>query len=290
MRNVLIHLIRLGLACLWASLSANIPAADAPLLKIQTGKKTIEMPDTSAPARQLDLARYELKLLCEADFSKPLNVVKEASLFQNGQRVRQPAGAEWVLEGQASAFTTNGLLHLRNEGSHLVCWNTREFPASFLLEFAVAPTNVNLGLNIIFFAAKGKNGESIFDVSQPLRAGEFKTYHSGALNCYHVSYWAVDPAGKERGTTHFRKNAGFHLVAAGRDFIAGQGPGPHRVRLLKVGPHLTLEVNGKISCEWEDDAKLGPVPQGGLIGLRQMEHTGESTYAGFKVWSVQPRP
>jgi hypothetical protein len=169
-----------------------------------------------------------------------------------------------------------------------VFWNTREFPADLLIEFGVSPADSNKGLNILFFAAKGCDGGSIFDPGQPMRNGDFKTYHSGAINCYHASYWAVDPAGEARGTAHLRKNQGFHLVAMGRDFIAGQGAGPHRVRILKLGHRITVEANGKIEVRWEDDGKtFGPVLKDGLIGLRQMSHTSECTYTHFRVWAVK---
>jgi hypothetical protein len=143
-------------------------------------------------------------------------------------------------------------------------------------------------LNIVFFAAKGRDGGSIFDLSQPLRDGEFKTYHSGEINNYHTSYWAIGADGEARGTSHIRKNAGFHLVAMGRDFIAGQGAGPHRIRILKLGNHITVEANGKIEVRWEDAGKtFGPVLKEGYVSLRQMSHTGECSYTHFKVWAVR---
>lgn len=248
----------------------------------------VVLPDSSDASRALDLSGLKMKLLYEADFSRPLKFVKEESLFDGERRVRVPEGVDWVLEGQASAEVRGGRLHLNNDTTHLVFWNTRSFPDSFLLDFDVSPAESKLGLNIVFFAAKGCDGGSIFDLAQPKRDGLFKTYHTGGLNCYHTSYWAVNPEGQQRGTAHFRKNRGFHLVAAGKDFIAGQGPGPHRVRLLKRGPRLELEVNGKIASQWTDDGQTyGPVLHEGLIGLRQMSHTKQCSYGSFRVWSVE---
>jgi hypothetical protein len=270
----------------------SIVAADNPAtLRVTIGGKVIEMPDTSDAGRGLDLSRLQLQLLYEADFTQPLKLVTETSLFSaDGRRTPVPGDTDWVLEGKASAHTDGGRLVLTNDAGHLVLWNTRKFPADLLLEFAITPQHPNEGLNIVFFAARGRDGGGIFDASQPLRGGEFKTYHSGAIDCYHVSYWATDPNGQERGTSHIRKNRGFHLVAMGRDFIAGQGPGPHRVRLLKLGDEISVEVNGKIAVHWKDDGTaLGPVLRDGLIGLRQMAHTGECSYSYFRVQSVQPR-
>jgi len=258
-------------------------------LRISGGRgKVIEMPDTSDESRGLDLSRLKLEPLYETDFTAPLKFVKEADLFSDGRRTGVPTGVDWVLEGKASARIENKRLVLKNDASHLVFWNTREFPADLLIEFGVSPADSNNGLTIVFFATKGRDGGSIFDRDQPMRDGEFKTYHSGAINCYHVSYWAVAASGEARGTAHIRKNNGFHLVAMGRDFIAGQGAGPHRVRILKLGNQITVEANGKIEVRWEDDGKtFGPVLKEGRIGLRQMAHTGDCRYTHFKVWAVK---
>ena len=272
-------------------IAAVVHAADAgKTLSIKAGRgKAIEMPDTSDVTRGLDLSKLKLESLYESDFSKPLKFVKEAELFTDGKRTRKPESMDWVLEGKATARVENGRLFLKNDSGHLVFWNTHEFPADVLIEFSVSPADSNKGLNIVFFAAKGRDGGNIFDLGQPMRDGDFKTYHSGAINCYHTSYWAVDPEGAARGTSHIRKNQGFHIVAMGRDFIAGQGSGPHRVRVLKLGNRITVEANGKIEVRWEDDGKtFGPVLKEGLIGLRQMSHTGECNYTHFKVWAVKP--
>lgn len=254
-----------------------------------------------APEGGLDLSGVTLTKLYEADFSAPLRFVKEEDLLQGDERVRGPGDAEWVLEGGASARTEDGRLHLANEGGHLVCWNTRPFPGDFLLEFGVVPRDSNRGLNIVFFCAAARGGGGIFDLGQPRRGGEFKNYHSGEIDCYHASYWATQRDGTARGTAHLRKNHGFHLVAEGPDLIAGAGsdpagpgpagPVPHRVRLLKLGGGIAVEVNGRVSLRWSDDgAALGPALRDGLVGLRQMEHSGSCAYTHFRVWSAATTP
>ncbi len=252
------------------------------------GGRKAELPDTSDAARGLDLSRLKLEPLYEADFTKPLKFVREADLFSDGQRTREPSDVDWVLEGKAEARVENGSLVLKNDPGHLVFWNTREFPADVLIEFDVSPRNSNEGLAIVFFAAKGRDGGSIFAPAQPMRDGQFKTYHSGAIDCYHTSYWATDSTGAARGTAHIRKNHGFNLVAMGRDFIAGQGAGPHRVRILKMGTTISVEANGKLAVQWNDDGKtFGPALHAGRIGLRQMSHTGACSYSRFNVSAVK---
>jgi hypothetical protein len=245
-----------------------------------------KLPDSSDPSRGLDLSDTQVMLIYEADFSKPLNMVQELALFEGERRVKTPAGFEWVLEGRASAEATHGKLNLSNEEGHLVLWNTRNFPADLLIEFEFSPQNDREGLAIVFFAAQGRDGGSIFALNQPKRDGDFKRYHSGELDCYHTSYWANNAKGEARGTAHIRKNHGFALVAMGRDYITGNGTGPHGVRILKIGPRVEVEVNGKLAVAWTDPGK----PHGaGFIGLRQMLHTQRATYGNLKVYAVSAR-
>jgi Domain of unknown function (DUF1961) len=256
---------------------------------IGAAKQTL--PDTSDVSRGIDLARVHLESYYEPDFSRPLRYVNESSLFENDQRVRTPSpGVEWVLEGGASARVTDGRLSLVNDGGHLVFWSTRKFPADFMLEFEVMPSDANSGLGIVFFAASGRDGGGIFDMNQQKRDGVFNKYHSGQLDAYHASYWANRGPANPRGTAHVRKDHGFHLVAVGRDYISGQGRGPHRVRILKMEGRIEVEVNGKLAVRWQDDGEsFGRVLGNGFIGLRQMEHTRESSYGKFRVWKARAR-
>ena len=110
-------------------------------------------------------------------------------------------------------------------------------------------------------------------------------YHTGALNNYHCSYWAGP-----RRTANLRKNHGFFLTTCGVDRIMGQGTGPHRVRLLKAGGAIRLEIRGQLAVTLDDDGRTyGPVLTGGYIGLRQMGHTRKMTYSSFKVYEVKRR-
>ncbi len=248
-------------------------------------------PDSSDATRGIDLTHIDLTLLYEAEFSESLKFVKESELFENERRMREPTkDIDWVLEGKASAHAVGGRLHLTNEGGHLVFWNTRKFPANLLLEFKVSPNDSNSGLNIVFLGATARDGRGIFGLGQQKRDGVFKRYHTGSLNAYHTSYWATQGPGNPRGTAHIRKNHGFHLVAVGKDFIAGHGPGPHRVRILKINGRIQVEVNGKLAVQWKDDGRaFGPVLNEGFIGLRQMAHTRECSYQVFKVWEASQR-
>jgi hypothetical protein len=197
---------------------------------------------------------------------------------------------DWKLEGGKRMSIANGRLVLESEpaekGNHLVCWLTKEMPADFLLEFKVRPQNRKDGLNILFFNTRGLRGESIFDPALSPRAGDFKQYHSGDLNGYHISYWAAD-----RGTAHVRKNKGFALVATGRDLVASAPPASFQtIRLYKRGGAIRLMVDDIISVAFDDDGKAhGPaLTHSGWIGLRQMGHTVRCEYDDLKLYPLKP--
>lgn len=199
----------------------------------------------------------------------------------------------WKLEGGKRAAIEGGNLILENsktekeeEKDHLVFWLDRVFPADFLLEFTIRPQNRKDGLAIVFFNARGVNGENIFDPALKPRDGVFKQYHSGDLNNYHISYWAGD-----RGTANIRKNKGFNLVATGPDLISGgTAEAFQTVRIYKRGGSIRLIVDDVISAAWDDDGvAYGPVhTHDGWIGLRQMEHALRCDYGELKVYPLLP--
>ena len=201
--------------------------------------------------------------------------------------------SRWVLEGGKGAAIESGLLVLEStppvegeKSDHLVYWLNEVFPADFLLEFSIRPQNRKDGLAIVFFNARGINGESIFDPALKSRDGVFKQYHSGDLNNYHISYWAGD-----RGTANIRKNAGFNLVATGPDLVtSGAADAFQTVRIYKKGGSIRLIVDDVISAAWDDDGvTYGPVhTNDGWIGLRQMEHAIRCEYDHLKVYPLLP--
>ena len=199
--------------------------------------------------------------------------------------------ADWRLEGGRRMTIAGGNLVLESrptadDSNHLVCWLKREVPADFLLEFTVRPQNRKEGLNIVFFNARGLNGESIFDPTLQRRNGVFKQYHSSDLNNYHVSYWAAD-----RGFANLRKNRGFHLVASGKDYIiAGEPQEFQTVQIYKRDENIRVMVDGLVAIAFDDDGKtFGPVHKNsGWIGLRQMGHTLRCEYGHVKVYGLLP--
>lgn len=188
--------------------------------------------------------------------------------------------AGWRLEGPGDVSFRDGWMRMRSlepegEGKegHIVHWCDRNLPADFLLEFDVRILG-SRGLNIIFFCAKGRHGEDVFDPALQPRTGLFGHYTSGDINCYHISYYAHTPNAAGRATSNLRKNHGFYLVDNGPIGIAPGSRDTHRVTLLKRGGTIRLGVDGRLAMDWHDDGvHYGPVLGEGKFALRQMRWT-----------------
>ena len=142
----------------------------------------------------------------ETTFDEPIRMIRESELLEDNKFVRElPKDIDWVLEGAAEVSVKKGRLHVKNESDHCVLWNTREFPESFVAQWDFQH-HAPQGTAIIFFAAHGNEGGSIFTPGLPKRAGRFGNYTRGEINSYHTSYTATDEKGVPRESTHLKKN------------------------------------------------------------------------------------
>lgn len=184
------------------------------------------------------------------------------------------------LEGQARISFPNGRLRMENaleaelgQKSNFVYWCPEEFPADVSITWDFWPIR-EPGLCILFFAAKGRNGESIFDPALAERVGEYNQYHHGDINALHVSYFRRRwPEERAFHTCNLRKSYGFHLVAQGADPIPSveDADSPYHIHLIKCGGLVTFAINDLEVFRFEDDGQTyGPLLDGGKIGFRQM--------------------
>jgi hypothetical protein len=200
----------------------------------------------------------------------------------------------WVLEGPGKITFADGWMEMRStrpdasggENGHIVFWCPRDFPERFLAEWEVQLVG-DFGLCIVFFAAKGAGGEDIFDPSLPARDGTFAHYIRGAVNSYHISYYASTPGTPGRISSNLRKNNKFYLMASGPVAIPAGSGAVHRMRLVKDGGHIQLQADGRVSIDFTDTGgpRYGPVYGGGKIGLRQMQWT-VGRYRNLRVWKL----
>lgn len=119
---------------------------------------------------------------------------KEMLIYENPLEKAEDV-KDFILEGQADISFGEGCMRMKNalsndlgQKANYVLWCPNEFPKDIRVEWEFRPITDH-GLCILFFAAKGKNGEDLFDSSLTKRTGEYPQYHSGDINAFHVSYF-----------------------------------------------------------------------------------------------------
>lgn len=196
----------------------------------------------------------------------------------------------WVMEGPGQISFDEGWMRMKSgrpdgPDGHMVFWPEPDLPEDFIAQWEIQMLDP-VGLCIVFFCAKGRNGEDLFDPSLEAREGIFARYHSGDTNSYHISYFANPPHEAGRITSNMRKNHGFFLVANGPPGIGPTSTEPHQVTLMKRGNHIQLAVDDRVIIDFVDDGETyGPVLGGGKLGLRQMQWT-DARYRNLRIYEM----
>lgn len=188
--------------------------------------------------------------------------------------------ADWHLEGPAVATFPACRLRLESgadpsdgQAANFVAWLPIEHPGDVRVSWTFRPLR-EPGLAMVFWAARGRDGEGIHDPALPVRTGEYEQYHSGAIDAYHLSYYRrMWPTERGLHTCNVRKSHGFHLVAQGADPLPAvlDADRDYRLELTWTGATVTFTVAGITCLTWTDDGTVGgPFRSGGAIGLRQM--------------------
>ncbi|MDO5396770.1 MAG: DUF1961 family protein [bacterium] len=203
---------------------------------------------------------------------------------------------DFVMEGSAEVYFENRKMRMKNaldagmgQKSNFVYWCDKDFPSDIMIEWDFRPIE-EPGLCIMFFSAKGCNGEELFDKSLAHRDGQYNLYHSGDINAYHISYfrrrWEDERAFH---TCNLRKSKGFYLTAQGADPIPNceDSSESYHLRITKFNGLIEFAVNDLTVFSWQDDGiEYGGVLGGGKIGLRQMAPLiGE--YSNLKVYELR---
>lgn len=195
-------------------------------------------------------------------------------------------------------------------GGHIVLWNKKvKTPDSYIISYSFKPLSP-VGLAIVFFSAKGVNGEDVFSKKLKRRTGIFNQYIRSDINCYHISYWANNAAAGRRGTCNMRKNSGFFNIASAPDPIVSEldyskkdfAFKEHQVLLIKDKDNIKFYLDGTKVFDFTDKGKnlilsntgeslgktedTGKPLAGGRIGLRHMAGLA-ATYSDFKVYAIK---
>jgi len=202
---------------------------------------------------------------------------------------------DFVMEGSAKVYFENGKMRMKNmldenlgQKANFVYWCPVDMPDNVIIEWDFRPIE-EPGLAILFFSAKGVNGEDIFDKNLQKRDGQYNLYHSGDINAYHVSYfrrmWEDE---RSFHTCNLRKSKGFHLVIQGADPIpnAEDCKDSYHIKVVKYKNTVAFYINDLEIFNWYDDGmEYGEVLGEGKIGFRQMAPLiGE--YSGLKVYEA----
>ncbi len=202
---------------------------------------------------------------------------------------------DFCLEGRALIHFDGGRMRLENaedeqlgQKANYVLWCKKVFPPDILLELDFRPIR-EPGLAMLFFAASGREGLSLFDPALKPRTGEYVQYHHGDINAFHLSFFRrKEPDERHFHTCNLRKSYGFHLVAQGADPIPDvEDAGDfYRLSLMKKGPEVRFAVSSlEVLTFYDDGERYGPLLGGGCIGLRQLAPmAGE--YKNLRVYSA----
>lgn len=202
---------------------------------------------------------------------------------------------DFILEGKAEITFPEGRMRLENkldpslaQKANYVLWCDKEFPSDICIEWEFKPIK-EPGLCIMFFAAKGINGEDLFDKSLAERTGEYVLYHHGDINAFHVSYFRrKEPDERAFHTCNLRKSYGFHLVAQGGDPIpdADEANEFYKIKVWKKDNIVKFFINELEVFKFEDDGTTyGQLLGGGKIGFRQLAPL-IAEYANLKVYAL----
>ena len=196
----------------------------------------------------------------------------------------------WVIEkweeDKISAEHKDGMMHVTTHDTTngVMIWCKKELPASFLFEFDMTPHSPS-GFFLVFFCAKGRNGEDITSkemLAQKSAKTLFKKYTKGTIDCYHTSYRRNEVA-----DCNLRKNSGLILLKKKQVDEVLPRDQTHHVQLLKKGGQIKLTVNGRLFMDYTDDGKTnGPIWEGGRIGLRQV-YDSDGSYDNVKITDLE---
>ena len=155
-----------------------------------------------------------------------------------------------------------------------------------MAEWEMQNLNINAGLCIVFFSAKGINGLDVMHPSQKKRFGVFNQYTKSDLNNYHISYYTNNPKKPNRPFAHLRKNKGFTTVQYGEKGIDANSKSIHKIRLVKKENHISMSIDDREIINWKDvGIKYGKPHESGKFAFRQMQWS-HFRYRNFKVWNI----
>lgn len=224
----------------------------------------------------------------------PAQVTQHMQLIYDNPMQNAEDMTGWQMEGPGQVSFENNWMQMwsPDEAMHHVYWAPIRFPDSFVASWQAQALNTEAGLVIVFFAAKGVNGESIFDSQLLPRNGIFTQYTEGDIKSYHISYYANAAHNPDRQHANLRKNNTFSLLQKGKVGIPAHSTKPHTITLVKQSAHIQLFIDDEKVIDYIDNTPVvdnvdtGKPLADGYIGFRQMKWT-QFQYRNLKVWAYK---
>ncbi len=221
------------------------------------------------------------------------SIPEPGKLLYQTSMASQKSVSDWIMEGPGKLEFKQGWMEMYSpdEAGHHVFWAPKDFPDSFIASWEAQNLETDAGLVIVFMAARGVNGEDIFDPSLPPRNGTFTQYTEGSIKSYHISYYANAAHNPDRGHANLRKNNTFSLLQQGSEGIPTESMDSHQISLVKEGPRVRLYVDERKVIDYTDTTPIvdgvdtGTALGAGKIGFRQMKWT-HFRYRNFRVYSL----
>ena len=198
----------------------------------------------------------------------------------------------WHHEGTGRlTLEPGGILQLNCIGSQqgaagCMAFCRTDFPDDICIEYEFQALTTR-GLLITFIAAAGRRGEDMIRELPP-RSGVFPDYiYSEYLRCYHLSVSRYDDDGVHTGTSNWRRNPGFFLMA-GQEDLCKKPRTWYRMAIYKKGPLLLLTVDGKPAGGFLDPQTIPEeIPRAGKIGFRAIGRDVVIQIRNLKVTALQ---
>jgi hypothetical protein len=235
-------------------------------------------------------------LLGGAPVPEPLDVEpRKGELLYSNPLSSRDMMRDWIIEGPATISFQNNKMIMESQipdppdGStgHFNYWCPEEFPDDIVVEWEFQPLT-DRGVAHLFFAARGEQGQSVFDPGLPPRDGHFSQYIDDALDNYYIIYFSNRLRTTNFATTWAMKSNNSALMNLGRIAVDPASREFHHMRLIKEGGHLQLQADGQVYIDITDPggARWGPVLEGGWISFRQMAVT-RAAYRNLNIWQLR---
>ncbi len=186
-------------------------------------------------------------------------------------------------EDQPVITFDNGRMRMESD-VHFLLWFPDDLPDNIAVTWEFLP-EVDDGLAMFWFCAKGREGEDLFDPSLDERTGSYSQYNRGDINAYHLAYFRRNPWDDPHlNTVNLRKSYGHELVALGANPIPAveHVEDLYTIQVIKSGPNIQVSINDIVVVDWYDEDEYW---EEGKIGFRQMANLA-AEYANLRVNEV----